>query len=524
MIAISESQRRDLVSRFHVIPAAKTVVVPLGLELDRLLEMTADQPSLRPELGLAPDDLVIGYVGRLVPIKDLPLLVQAFSLVTADDDRVHLLIAGDGPARAELTALCRTLGISARCHLIGWCDDLARLYTTCDLVALTSITEGTPVALIEAMAAGLPIVALRVGGVPDVIEDGVTGLLVSDRDPAVFARALRTLIADSPARRKFAEQARERARDRFSIPASFPILIISIATISTGPRAVLNSSDRSQKTSRLRSVCPRIRVTMGPQYGGLANLRGRLRVGDAVSGSLTPVMKLIARRLGAVARPSPDRWHNRPIPLLGGIAIQLGFLAAVLLFVPVNAKVAWALLAGSVMAGVGGTDDFVHLRPSAKLMAQVLACAVTFGLGQTQWLGWPATDALISILWFVTITNAFNLLDNMDGLCAGVSAIAALASRRVLRSSSRRLLPSPPPCRRGLRVLVLQFSAASIFMGDSGSLFIGATLAVVTLAVRHHQTMGMLSTLMFPVVLLLIPLFDTMFVTLSRKLSERRAS
>ena len=120
---------------------------------------------------------MIGYVGRLVPIKDLPLLVQAFSLVTADDDRVHLLIAGDGPARAELTALCRTLGISARCHLIGWCDDLARLYATCDLVALTSITEGTPVALIEAMAAGLPIVALRVGGVPDVIEDGVTGLL-----------------------------------------------------------------------------------------------------------------------------------------------------------------------------------------------------------------------------------------------------------------------------------------------------------------------------------------------------------
>jgi glycosyltransferase involved in cell wall biosynthesis len=216
VIAISESQHADLVGRFRVSSSEKTVVVPLGLELDNLLGMTAGQPSLRPELGLASDAIVIGYVGRLVPIKDLPLLVHAFSLVAAVDDRVHLLIAGDGPARAELTALCGALGITARCHLIGWCDDLTRLYATCDLVALTSITEGTPVALIEAMAAGLPVVALRVGGVPDVIEDGVTGLLVSDRDPAVFARALRTLIEDGPSRRKLAQQARERARDRYS--------------------------------------------------------------------------------------------------------------------------------------------------------------------------------------------------------------------------------------------------------------------------------------------------------------------
>jgi len=93
---------------------------------------------------------------------------------------------------------------------------LVRLYATCDLVALTSITEGTPVALIEAMAAGLPIVALRVGGVPDVIEDGVSGVLVSGRDPAVFARELRSLIADASTRRRFARQARERARARYS--------------------------------------------------------------------------------------------------------------------------------------------------------------------------------------------------------------------------------------------------------------------------------------------------------------------
>jgi len=112
VIAISEGQRADLVERFRVSSARKTAVVPLGLELDSLLGMAADEPSLRPELGLAADDIVIGYVGRLVPIKDLPLLLQAFAVVAAADARVHLLIAGDGPDRNELTTLpeARDLG------------------------------------------------------------------------------------------------------------------------------------------------------------------------------------------------------------------------------------------------------------------------------------------------------------------------------------------------------------------------------------------------------------------------------
>jgi UDP-GlcNAc:undecaprenyl-phosphate GlcNAc-1-phosphate transferase len=265
---------------------------------------------------------------------------------------------------------------------------------------------------------------------------------------------------------------------------------------------------------------------MAPNMGALRTCAAVFVSAMFITALLTPAMKLIAHRFGAVARPSPDRWHSRPIPLLGGIAIQSGFLAAVLLFVPINEKIAWALMAGTVMAGIGVVDDFVHLRPSAKLIAQVLmACTVTFGLGQTEWLGWPATDALISILWFVTITNAFNLLDNMDGLCAGVSAIAAVAfaaSVAVDQPALGAVAAALAGAASGF--LLFNFRPASIFMGDSGSLFIGATLAVVTLAVRHHQTMGMLSTIMFPVVLLLIPLFDTLFVTLSRKLSARKAS
>lgn len=216
VIAISELQRADLVSRFRVSAAERTAVVPLGLELDSLIAMGRNQPSLRPELGVPANAIVIGYVGRLVAIKDLPLLVRAFSLVAEREERAHLLVAGDGPARKELNALCVALGIAPRCHFIGWCDDLARLYATCDVVALTSINEGTPVALIEAMAAGVPVVAMRVGGVPDVVEDGVTGLLVSDRDPETFAHALRTLIDDVPTRARFAREGRQRVRDLHS--------------------------------------------------------------------------------------------------------------------------------------------------------------------------------------------------------------------------------------------------------------------------------------------------------------------
>ncbi len=216
VVAISERQRTDLTRRFHVCRAEKVAVVPLGLELDDLFRTTADQSSLRPGLGLGPEAIVIGYVGRLVPIKDLPLLVRAFAVVAAEHDRVHLLIAGDGPEREHLALLGQSLSVSTRLHLVGWCSDLRRLYASCDLVALTSINEGTPVALIEAMAAGLPVVATSVGGVSDVIEHGVTGMLVSAREPAAFADGLRSLISNETARRQMGQRARQRVRERFT--------------------------------------------------------------------------------------------------------------------------------------------------------------------------------------------------------------------------------------------------------------------------------------------------------------------
>ncbi len=249
-------------------------------------------------------------------------------------------------------------------------------------------------------------------------------------------------------------------------------------------------------------------------------------IAGAISIALTPALKRAAVALGAVARPSNDRWNRRQVPLLGGVAIYVAVLSAVLLVGSIDSAVGWVLACGTVMMLVGLLDDFINLKPSTKLMAQLLvACALLVGGLHKPWLGSPALDALLCILWVVGITNAFNLLDNMDGLCAGIAAISALAFGLSTASSQPALsLVAIALAGAAAGFLVFNFHPASIFMGDTGSLFIGTTLAALSITVERRQTVGVLSTLAFPVLLLLIPLFDTLFVTVSRKLSARKAS
>lgn len=259
---------------------------------------------------------------------------------------------------------------------------------------------------------------------------------------------------------------------------------------------------------------------------GLANYALMFFLAAAVAAALTPVMKRVANAIGAVARPSSDRWSRRVIPLLGGVSIYLGVVVAVLGFGPRDPQVGWVLAAGTVMMFVGLIDDFVHLKPSAKLMSQLLvACALQVGGLHSSWFGWPVVDTLMSIFWVVAITNAFNLLDNMDGLCAGIGAIAALAfAACIVESAPSMAMVAIALAGGAAGFLVFNFHPASIFMGDAGSLFIGVTLAGLSQTVPHRDTLGLVSALAFPVLLLLIPLFDTLFVTLSRMLSARKAS
>src|SRR5688500_4912002 len=153
----------------------------------------------------------------------------------------------------------------------------------------------------------------------------------------------------------------------------------------------------------------------------------------------TPLVAMVSRRTGRVAKPSPDRWHEKPTALFGGVAIAIGFFAALLAVYAGEVSALWisapglrlapaigVVAAAVVMFASGFADDLLALRPPTKLVLQVAAAAVLVGFGATlQVTPWIVVNALITFFWFVAVTNALNLLDNMDGVAAGAAAIAA---------------------------------------------------------------------------------------------------
>ena len=214
IIAISPRQADDLVHRFRIAPAAKVHVVPLGLDLTAFAS-GMDRAAARAMLGYAADEVVLGFIGRLVPIKNPELLLTAFASAHAADARLRLLIVGDGELRAPLEARAGALGLGGCIRFAGWRHDLARIYAALDAVVLTSDNEGTPVALIEAAAAGLPVVATDVGGVADVVVHGRHGLLTPPGDGRALASAFTALAASAAERRRMGEAARVDVASRY---------------------------------------------------------------------------------------------------------------------------------------------------------------------------------------------------------------------------------------------------------------------------------------------------------------------
>jgi glycosyltransferase involved in cell wall biosynthesis len=210
IVAISETQREDLVSRYKVVRPAQVRIVPLGLELGEFLDLPP-VAAARQLLGLPPDAVVIGFVGRLVPIKRPLALIDAFERTAAVCPAAVLLIVGDGDLRPAVEREVARRGLSGRVVMTGWRHDLKNVYGAVDLVALTSRNEGTPVALIEAMAAGRPVVATDAGGVADLVIQDVTGLLVPADDTAGMAGALIRLVQDSGTRKRLGEAGRSSA-------------------------------------------------------------------------------------------------------------------------------------------------------------------------------------------------------------------------------------------------------------------------------------------------------------------------
>jgi glycosyltransferase involved in cell wall biosynthesis len=215
LLAVSETVRRELLA-LGVGSPARFRVVPLGLDLDRYRGTDAARGSLRGELGLPPEAPVVTIVARLVPIKAHEVFLEAARRVHQALPASRFLIVGDGERRAALEALAADLGLGTSVRFLGWRRDLERVYADATVVALTSRNEGSPVSLIEAMAAGRPIVAARVGGVPDLVEDGVTGCLVPPDDPGALAAALVTLLQNSERCRTLGQAARERVVPAFA--------------------------------------------------------------------------------------------------------------------------------------------------------------------------------------------------------------------------------------------------------------------------------------------------------------------
>ncbi len=234
----------------------------------------------------------------------------------------------------------------------------------------------------------------------------------------------------------------------------------------------------------------------------------------------TPVARWVALRLGIVDHPNARKVHTSPMPYLGGLAMYASFIAALLLFGQefYVEQLVGILLGATWVSFLGIWDDWRGVRPLLKLAGQAVGALILIATGvQIEFLHNPVLNAAVTIFWVVGITNALNLLDNMDGLSGGVAAIAAAWFGLLAVNNGQVLVGSMSVALLGaaLGFLIYNFNPASIFMGDCGALFLGFLLAAVGIKLRflgHSDDV----TWMIPVLVLGIPIFDTTLVFISR--------
>jgi UDP-GlcNAc:undecaprenyl-phosphate/decaprenyl-phosphate GlcNAc-1-phosphate transferase len=258
--------------------------------------------------------------------------------------------------------------------------------------------------------------------------------------------------------------------------------------------------------------------------------------------ALTPVARRLAWRFEVVARPAEDRWNETPTALLGGVAL----FAAVAVGLGAVAALSWpfsrgweTLLAGEGLRGVGIlaaatlmfltglADDYFDFRPATKLVLQAVAATVLISTGIViRVTGLVPVDVLVTYFWFIGITNALNLLDNMDGVAVGIAAIAALFLAIAFGRENSFTLAAVCLAVAGAAAgfLPYNFHKASIFMGDSGSLFLGSLLAGLAAAYPGSATGSLVSVMFAPVLLIVVPILDTTLVAVSRTLAGRPLS
>ncbi len=213
-VAVSEDLRRWLVDIVRL-PPAKVLTIHNGV--DTACFVPGDRAAARQDLGLRLDAPILGTVGRLDPVKDHVGLVRAFSRVRQTHPHTVLVITGDGPCRTDIHQLVASLGLDAHVVLLGERHDVPRVLRAMDIFVLSSIAEGMSNTVLEAMATGLPIVATSVGGTPELVAEGLNGILVPPRNPAALATALETYLSDRPRLDLHGRSSRQHAVDHFDL-------------------------------------------------------------------------------------------------------------------------------------------------------------------------------------------------------------------------------------------------------------------------------------------------------------------
>ncbi len=211
IVTVSESVRKELI-RLKIASLKKIIAIPLGLELEKYLKIENNGPGNK-------DYKSVGIIGRLVPVKNHKMFLDAAKRLKGTLDfkqKIKFLIVGDGPLRQQLESYAERLGISEDAIFTGWIKDLEELYSELDIVALTSLNEGTPLALIEAQAAARPCVATNVGGVANVVEEGKGGFLVPSQNIETFVQALIKLLNNPTLMWTMGKYGRDKVKDRFS--------------------------------------------------------------------------------------------------------------------------------------------------------------------------------------------------------------------------------------------------------------------------------------------------------------------
>ena len=248
-----------------------------------------------------------------------------------------------------------------------------------------------------------------------------------------------------------------------------------------------------------------------------------------VSYAVTPGVKKLAIKIGAIDKPDERKVHTHVIPRLGGLAIYIGFMAAVLYSMPVFSEFFGFLLGAAAIVLLGIWDDIRNIPARVKLAGQIIAAAIPVAYGvQIEWVTNPFWTILIipewlavpvTVFWIVGFTNTVNLIDGLDGLAAGVSVIASI-SMFFMAVSMNQYLPAMilvAMSGAALGFLQYNFNPAKIFMGDTGSMLLGYTMAVVAVLglVKTAATVA----LIVPIIALGVPIMDTLFAIIRRKMS-----